>query len=89
VEFFFRGYLLFGLFPKIGYLAIFVAAIPYVMVHFAKPPSEALGSMFAGILLGYMALRSGSIWGGFLLHWVVGMTMDALSIYFSGGFIGR
>lgn len=89
VEFFFRGFLLFGLFPKIGNLAIAVSTIPYVMVHFAKPSSEAVGSIIAGILLCYMALRSGSIWGGFLLHWVVGMTMDALSIYYSGGFIMR
>lgn len=89
VEFFFRGFLLFGLFPRIGNLAILVSTIPYVMVHFAKPSSEAVGSIIAGILLCHMALRSGSIWGGFLLHWAVGMTMDALSIYYSGGFILR
>ncbi|MCX7679969.1 MAG: CPBP family glutamic-type intramembrane protease [Spirochaetes bacterium] len=87
VEFFFRGFLLFGLYPKIGNLAIFVSTIPYVMVHFAKPPAEALGSAFAGIFLCYMALLSNSMWGGFFLHWLVGMTMDALSIYSSGGFI--
>ncbi len=89
VEYFFRGFLLFGLYPKIGSLAVLVAAIPYVMVHFTKPPSEALGSLFAGILLGYMALRSRSIWGGFLLHWLVGMTMDGLSVYFGSGFMSR
>ena len=89
VEYFFRGFLLFGLYPRIGSLAILVSAIPYVMIHFTKPPSEALGSLAAGILLGYMALRSGSIWGGFLLHWLVGMSMDALSIYFGGGFMER
>ncbi len=89
VEFFFRGFLLFGLFPRIGNMAILVSTIPYVMVHFAKPPGEATGSIIAGILLSYMALRSGSIWGGFLLHWAVGMTMDALSVYYSGGFIVR
>lgn len=89
VEYFFRGFLLFGLYPKIGSLSVLVAAIPYVMIHFTKPPSEALGSLFAGILLGYMALRSGSIWGGFLLHWIVGMSMDALSIFFGSGFMER
>ncbi len=89
VEFFFRGFLLFGFFPRIGNMAILVSTIPYVMVHFAKPPGEAAGSIIAGILLSYMALRSGSIWGGFLLHWAVGMTMDALSVYYSGGFIVR
>ncbi len=89
VEFFFRGFLLFGLYPRIGNVAILISTIPYVMVHFAKPSSEAAGSIIAGILLCYMALRSGSIWGGFFLHWAVGMTMDALSIYFSGGFIVR
>ncbi len=87
VEYFFRGFLIFGLFHRFGSAAILFSMVPYVMIHFTKPPSEAAGSIIAGILLGYMALRSGSIWGGFLLHWLVGIAMDALSIYFGSGFM--
>jgi len=89
VEYFFRGFLLFGLEPRLGSAAVLVSTIPYVMIHFTKPPSEALGSIIAGVLLGYMALRSRSIWGGFLLHWAAGMAMDAMSIYYGSGFMDR
>ena len=87
VEYFFRGFLIFGLHPKIGATAVLFSMMPYVMIHYTKPPSEAAGSIIAGILLGYMSLRSGSIWGGFLLHWLVGIAMDALSLYFGSGFM--
>ena len=81
VEFFFRGYLLFGLRRRLGSLAIFVAMVPYCMVHVGKPPAEALGSIVAGILLGTLALRTGSIWCGVLLHVSVALTMDVLAAW--------
>lgn len=82
VEFFFRGYLLFGLRRILGSLAIFVSMVPYCMVHVLKPPSEALGSIVAGIFLGTLALRTGSIWCGALLHVSVALSMDLFSAWY-------
>lgn len=76
LEFFFRGYLLFGLRRAFGSQAIFVAVLPYCMFHAGKPPAEALASIIAGIVLGTLALASRTIWGGVLLHVGVAFTMD-------------
>lgn len=78
IEFFFRGYLLFGLRRAFGSQAIFIAMVPYCMWHFTKPWTEALGSIVAGIILGTLALASRSIWGGVLVHVAVAWTMDFL-----------
>jgi membrane protease YdiL (CAAX protease family) len=76
VEAFFRGYLLFGLFPRLGYYAIGVMVIPYVMIHFGKPMPETFAAIVAGTALGYLALRSRSFVWGAALHWTVAITMD-------------
>lgn len=81
VEFFFRGYLLFGLRRLLGSLSIFVSMVPYCLIHVLKPPAEALGSIFAGILLGTLALRTGTVWCGVLLHVSVALTMDLLAAW--------
>lgn len=88
IEFFFRGYLLFGLYRSLGSLAIFVSALPYCLIHIGKPVPEMLGSIVAGILLGTLALRTGSIWGGVGLHVGVALSMDLLSLRASG-LLGR
>lgn len=80
VEFFFRGFLLTGSFARLGSLSVFAAMLPYCMVHFTKPVLEVLGAIPAGIVLGVLALRTGSIWGGVLLHVAVAWTMDALAL---------
>lgn len=80
VEAFFRGFLLFGLWPRLGWNAIPVMVIPYVMIHFGKPMPETLAAIVAGSVLGYLALRSRSFLWGALLHWSVGLTMDAFVI---------
>lgn len=85
IEFFFRGYLLFGLFPSLGSHAIFVSAVPYALIHINKPVSEALGSIVAGILLGTLALRTRSLWAGAALHMATALSMDLLSLWHGGG----
>jgi membrane protease YdiL (CAAX protease family) len=86
LEAFFRGYLLFTLERRMGWNAIFVMIVPYGMIHFHKPPLEAFGALLAGILLGALALRFRSFWGGALLHGLVALTMDSISAYQSGLF---
>lgn len=80
VEFFYRGFLLFPSVRKFGLPGIMLPIVPYCMLHFAKPIPEAIGAIFAGMLLGYYAWKSRSIWGGVLLHGLVAVTMDTLAI---------
>jgi membrane protease YdiL (CAAX protease family) len=84
LELFFRGFLTFGLARSLGSLAIFVMTVPYAMIHFSKPLAECLGSIVAGIALGTVALRTGSIWGGVLVHCLVAWSMDLLALYRTG-----
>ncbi len=80
VEAFFRGFLLFGLWPRLGWNAVPVMVIPYVMIHFGKPMPETFAAIVAGAMLGYLALRSRSFLWGVLLHWSVGICMDSFVI---------
>jgi membrane protease YdiL (CAAX protease family) len=80
LEFFFRGFLLHTLKRDLGAHAIFVAVVPYCMIHFSKPLPEALGAIVAGIVLGTLSLRTGSILGGVMLHVAVAVTMDVLAL---------
>jgi membrane protease YdiL (CAAX protease family) len=81
LEFFFRGFLVFALRRAMGMHAIFVAMVPYCMIHFQKPPAEAVGAIVAGIALGTLALATGSIWCGVLVHVAAAWTMDALALW--------
>lgn len=80
VEFFFRGFLIFGLYPRLGAYGIPLVMLPYCMIHFAKPMGEAFGAIAAGLILSYLALKNRSIWGGAALHWGVAVTMDLAAI---------
>lgn len=84
LEFFFRGFLLFALARSLGSAAIFVSVVPYTMIHFGKALPETLGSVIAGIVLGTLALRTRSIYGGVLLHCAVAWTMDGLALAHRG-----
>jgi len=84
LEFFFRGFMLFGLEPKFGPSAVLVTTIPYCMVHYHKPVLEAYAAIVAGLVLGTVALRTRSIWSGFLVHSMVAVTMDLTSLLAQG-----
>lgn len=84
LEFFFRGFLTFALARYLGSLAVFVMAVPYAMIHFGKPLVECLGSILTAIVLGTVALRTRSIWGGVLVHVAVGVSMDLLALAQTG-----
>ncbi len=77
-EFFFRGFMLFGLAPSLGTFAIFVQMVPFAMMHFNKPEMESYAAIVAGIALGVMAYRSKSCVGCWLLHWVIAVLMYAV-----------
>jgi len=76
LEFFFRGFLSFALARSIGSLAVFVMVVPYAMIHLNKPLPECLGSILTGLVLGTLALRTGSIFGGVAVHCAIAWGMD-------------
>lgn len=88
VEAFFRGFMTFGLARRFGLLAIPMMTVPYTMIHFAKPMPEAFAAIAAGLILGYLALRSRSFVPGILLHVSVAVTMDVL-VLSRNGLIGN
>ena len=75
-EFFFRGFMLFGFKHDMGSRAVLVSTLPFVIIHMNKPEAEMLGSIAAGLVLCWIALRSKSIWPGVMIHWLVAMSMD-------------
>ncbi len=76
LEFFFRGFWLTSLKRTLGSQAIFAMVVPYCMIHFGKPFLECLAAILAGIFLGTLAMKTRSIWSGFLIHVSVAITMD-------------
>ena len=89
VEVFFRGFVCFTLEKSFGFGAIAVMTVPYCMIHFHKPLMEALAAIGAGVVLGWLALKTRSIWGGVLLHIAVAFSMDLLALWRSSSFPTR
>lgn len=83
IEVFFRGFWLRGA-RLLGAGAIFSMMVPYVMIHFPKPYLEACGAIVAGVVLGSLSMKTGSIWAGFLIHSTVAILMDLLALHQSG-----
>lgn len=79
-EFFWRGFMLFGLKEKFGYYSIFIQMIPFFILHKGKPELEVFASIFAGLVLGVQALRANSFIYCWLIHWLVMVFIDGISI---------
>jgi membrane protease YdiL (CAAX protease family) len=84
LEFFFRGFFLFGLRRVFGVAAVAVMCVPYLMIHFPKPWPEAAGAILFGLFLGILALRSRTIWGGVAVHMTVAASMDFAALLQGG-----
>ncbi|MFB3042620.1 MAG: hypothetical protein ACE1ZS_12575, partial [Candidatus Poribacteria bacterium] len=50
------------------------------VMHYSKPFPEAMGSIFAGLLLGVVAFETRSFIYGAAIHWFVAPTMDVLAL---------
>jgi uncharacterized protein len=79
-EWFFRGYLLFGLRRGFGWHAVWLQAVPFCLLHWGKPPLEMASSLPGGILLGLVAWRAGSFLPCFALHWAMAAAMDLFAV---------
>jgi len=76
LEFFFRGFLLLPFFERFGWPAAVVSTVPYVLVHLDKPTVELLGSIPFGLWLSAIAMRSGSIIYGVVIHSVLALAVQ-------------
>lgn len=80
-EYFFRGFMLFGLSRKIDRrLAILIQTIPFAIMHFRKPALEAYASILAGIFLGILSTRGRSFLPSALLHFGVALCSDVIGL---------
>jgi uncharacterized protein len=79
-EFFWRGFMLFGLKEKFGYYTVLIQMIPFFILHKGKPEIELFASIFAGLILGIQALRANSFIYAWLLHASVMFFIDGISI---------
>jgi len=80
-EFIFRGYMLFGLERSIGKNAIFVQAIPFVLLHTGKPFLETLSCIPSGFIFGYISYRTRSFLPCFIIHLWINLLMIAFTHY--------
>ena len=79
-EFFFRGYLLFGMLRSIGWPAVLVQAAAFGLLHLGKPVTEQVASYIAGVVLGMIALNAKSFVPCFALHWLASISFDLLVV---------
>jgi hypothetical protein len=75
-ELVFRGLLVVGVASVAGRRALLPMVVTYAFLHFGKPLGETIGSVFGGYILGVLALRTQSIWGGIAIHLGVAWLME-------------
>ena len=83
-ESFWRGYMTFGLGRDLDIAALPWMVMMYSIGHYGKPILEVNGSIIAGFVLGYLALRHRSFFLGALLHWSIALTMDLAVLWQRG-----
>ena len=76
-EFFFRGFVLFGLKDSIGVVgALVLQAAISTMLHASKPLPELITAFPGGIIFGLVALRCRSLRSVIFAHWLLGFSLD-------------
>jgi len=84
IEFFFRGFIVLGLKPRLGVAGVLAMLAPYCMIHYYKPFPEAMGAIGAGLVLGLLSWRTGTVLYGWFLHYAVALSMDLLALHQTG-----
>jgi hypothetical protein len=77
-EWMFRGALIIGMSTLIGKNSILPMVSMYAFIHFGKPIGETISSVFGGYILGIIAWKTRSIWGGVILHLGVAWLMELM-----------
>ena len=76
IELFFRGLLVIALLRFAGTDAIRPMAAFYCTLHFGKPLGECISSFFGGLILGVVAARTRTIFGGLIVHLGLAWAME-------------
>lgn len=92
-EFLFRGIGIFSFKKDNALVAIAVSTMISALIHssiagFGKPMAETLSAIPAGIVFGYTAYKTRSVWYSFYLHVLVGFSTDFLiTLFIKNGLI--
>lgn len=76
VEVFFRGFLIHAFAKTLGGHAVLAMVGSYAFLHFGKPLTEAVSSVFGGYLLGIISYYTRNVWGGIIIHIGVAWAME-------------
>ncbi|MBI1184392.1 hypothetical protein GC194_08980 [bacterium] len=79
LEILFRGFLIFEMEKYLGEKVVIPMVVVYCTLHFGKPLMECISSIFGGFLLGVIALRTRSVYGGIWVHIFIAVGMDLLA----------
>jgi hypothetical protein len=82
-EFFFRGFLILPFARIVGPKAILPMCAFYVAIHFDKPLGECISSFFGGLILGILAYRTRSIYGGVIVHLGIALGMELVGWWYA------
>jgi hypothetical protein len=82
VELFFRGFLIVGMVRFFGPQVVLPMILTYCFLHFGKPLTESISSLFGGYILGIISLHSKSIWGGVMIHVGIAWLMEIVGYLF-------
>ena len=77
-EFFFRGFMLFGLEEGLGWYAAIVQAVPFTLAHAGKPELETYACIVGGTLIGLIGLKVRSFYPAFFTHWFITVALTVL-----------
>lgn len=80
-EWFFRGLLVIIFLDSGAGKSILPVTVLYTLWHLGKPPAELITSFGGGLFLGYLAVRTGSISGGVVLHLGVAFLLEAVAFF--------
>lgn len=76
IELMFRGAMVIGLAKLLEEDAVLPMAALYVVIHFGKPPLEAISSFFGGFILGVHSYYTKHIMGGIIVHMGLAWMME-------------
>ncbi len=81
-EFYFRGFMQFGLRETMGDAnALLVQVLVSCLLHIGKPTGEIYGAILGGILWGMLAFRTRSLLSGTAQHLLLGLSLDWFICY--------
>lgn len=62
--------------PTFGIYAVLFQMLPYVAWHLSKPMPEYVGTIFWGVPVALIALKTRSIWPIIIVHWLLNIWVD-------------